>query len=186
MESKEKLISINNCKANLSGMIILIFVLTLLASGVLGFGGSVRAQVISGVSQGNINNGDSITISGSGFGSKSTAAPVISSYDHPVSANNMEDGIINGEWTTRASTTVGSLPQYKRTPFYQNDYYVDCPFVSGDYSQFRYDGAASLGRYFYISFWYYVTADAFVVSSQSYNSKIWGWYTHNLCSVQAL
>ncbi|MGP8323233.1 MAG: T9SS type A sorting domain-containing protein [Methanosarcinaceae archaeon] len=49
MESKEKLISLNNCKANLSGMIIMLFALTLGAV-VLGIGDSAQGATINAAS----------------------------------------------------------------------------------------------------------------------------------------
>lgn len=56
---------------------------------------SAFAVTVSDVA-GTFTNGETITISGSSFGSKSTPAPVISTYDHPTSANNISTGAVGG------------------------------------------------------------------------------------------
>jgi hypothetical protein len=55
------------------------------------------APSISGVS-GTLTDGQTITISGSNFGTKTTAAPFISSYDNATSANNWSSGTLGGGW----------------------------------------------------------------------------------------
>lgn len=142
------------------------------------------APSISNV-DGTIQNGQTITINGSLFGAKANAAPLISTYDHPVAANNLSNGSIGGGWSTRGEITIGSDSSYRRTQFYQNTNYVNCLY-GGDYDQLQYNGTTAMGTRFYVSFWYYVTSTDFTVSAASGNSKVWRWYTSSSPSTASI
>ena len=63
-----------NLFLNLSSSVIIVAVFAVVIMEVLGFGESAWAQAISGIS-GDVVHGDSVIISGSGFGTKTQAAP---------------------------------------------------------------------------------------------------------------
>jgi hypothetical protein len=137
-----------------------------------------QAVTINNVS-GVLSNGMTITINGSNFGTKSSAMPLISSYDHGVNANNFSTAKIGGDWDTRGGTMLGSEGQYQRTSFYQAEYYSNSPYMGDDYSQLKYDAPLSAGLYFYTSMWLYVTKSPFCNSTSGYNSKFWRWYVNS-------
>ena len=103
------------------------------------------------VLSGSLHNGGTITIRGSDFGSKSSAAPLISSYNNSNTANNWSTGSIAGDWTSRGtvslSTTIlrNSLPQSSRTITYDN---------GGAYDSIRYLRMNTDNKV-YVSFWMY-------------------------------
>jgi hypothetical protein len=140
---------------------------------------SYAAPVITGIS-GTLSNGNSITVTGSGFGAKSTATPLISSYDNATAANNFHSGRIGGSWYTRSTTAIGSSSSYRRSAFYQSDYYVNCPYQSGDYAQLKWDSPTATDTYYYVSVWMQVTASAFTCAGGGGNSKTIRWYTNEL------
>jgi hypothetical protein len=143
------------------------------------------APAITGVS-GILANGNSITVTGSGFGAKTSAPPSVSSYDNSVAANNFHSAKIGGSWGTRSTTAIGNSSSYRRSAFYQSDYYANCPFQSGDYSQLKWDSPTSADTYYYVSMWFYVTSSSFVCAGSGGNTKIIRWYTNELSSVQEL
>lgn len=144
-------------------------VLCILISLVMLFGAgksSEAAPSVSGIS-GNLSNGSQITISGNGFGTKPQAAPLISSYDHPVGSYNFADegaGTVaysaspNIPWYNAYRTTmnrVNSAPL--RTGLYQSSIKVsyDPANIGGtDYHPLGYNHDLA-DRYAYISWWMY-------------------------------
>lgn len=122
---------------------------------------------------GTLTNGETITISGSGFGSKSSAGPIISSYDNATSANNFHTGSVGGSWILDNSAVIANATP--RTSLYQSDYYINCDY-SGSNNRLQYTGSIDQGNYFYVSFWHYITESTFDVPSPSNNSKVWMWY----------
>jgi hypothetical protein len=101
---------------------------------------------------GTLTNGQSITISGSGFGTK-TAAPLISSYDNATSANNFHSGSIGGGWSTPQGS-VSLTTNTPRTALYQSDYKATYNPNAGEYQTIGYDrGTADAVTY--SSFWHY-------------------------------
>ncbi len=105
---------------------------------------------ISGVS-GIFTNGNTITISGSGLGSKSTAAPILSSFDNAISANNWSTGSIGGDWTTGG--TVSLINSGLRTTLPQSSYKISYN-SAGDYDSIRLSHVVAEDK-LYISWWMY-------------------------------
>jgi hypothetical protein len=112
---------------------------------------SYAAPVITGIT-GTQSNGNSITITGSGFGAK-TPAPLISSYDSATSANNWHGGSIGGSWSRpQGSPTLSTSSP--RTSFYQSDRKVTYATNAGSYQTIGLD-RASVDAVNYTSFWHY-------------------------------
>jgi hypothetical protein len=109
------------------------------------------APAITGVT-GTLTNGQAITISGSGFGTK-TAAPLISSYDNATSANNFHSGSIGGSWSTPQGSVSLSATS-PRTSLYQSDYKATYNPNAGEYQTIGLD-RASVDAVNYTSFWHY-------------------------------
>jgi hypothetical protein len=109
------------------------------------------APAITGVT-GTLTNGQSIVISGSGFGTK-TAAPLISSYDNATSANNFHTGSIGGGWSTPQGDVSLSATS-PRTSLYQSDYKATYNPNAGEYQTIGLD-RASVDAVNYTSFWHY-------------------------------
>ena len=131
------------------------------------------SQTISSV-EGSFENGNSITINGNGFGAKSSAAPLISSYDNPTSANNFSGGSIGGSWET--SGTVNLINSSPRTSFYQSSYKARYD-QAGDYKSLRYVHV-NRDDHLYISFWIYRDYSPWsIVSGSGNNSKFLRIYT---------
>jgi len=157
---------------------------------VVGFGECVTAQVVSGINQSSIGNGDSITLSGSGFGSKSTADPLISSYDggsdsfHAMTV----DATPTGNWDVNSGALVNLRDDAeKRTSFYQSDKYVEIVWVGWNggvspYPSLRYYGASSNTKH-YLSAWYYFTESCPIpMGGGGGNSKILAQYPNTGCN----
>ena len=108
------------------------------------------APSISGVS-GTITNGQSITISGSGFSTKTTAAPLLSSYDNATTSNNWSGGSLGGSWTTSGTISLSQTQQ--RSTHTQNSYAVTYDNNSG-YDSVRYQRESADDK-LYVSFWMY-------------------------------
>ena len=84
-------------------------------------GKTLAAPSISNVS-GTIGDGQSVSIGGSGFGTKSQAAPFRSSYDNPNSVMNFqESGIFGGGWGVSGPSVIKLQNDFKRLT---NRYYV--------------------------------------------------------------
>jgi hypothetical protein len=131
---------------------------------------------ISGV-EGSISNGQTITITGSNYGSKTTPGPRLSSYDNSTSSNNFSTGSIGGEWEARGDTIIGNSESWQRTALYQEEYYSNHPWMAVGYADLAFDADLSDGVYWYTSIWYQVTEDEMCVSASSHNAKFWRWYT---------
>ncbi len=136
---------------------------------------SLNAHAVPGniSTSGSFDNGGQITISGTGFSVKPSAAPQIASYDNATASNNFHTGTIGGDWGYRDHAVIASDPTYQRTTLYQSDNYVQCEYISG-YANVSYD--ATVSDYYYTSVWYYVTEDNFCPSIASGNSKFWRFY----------
>ncbi len=110
---------------------------------------------ISSVS-GDISNGQTVTISGSGFGSKTQAGPLISSYDDANTADNFYSMGVGsapgGSWRSYGSVSIQTSD--KRSSNYQNEKYVRTDFNDGNYHFLR---AYTSGSSFYVSFWWRTT-----------------------------
>jgi hypothetical protein len=116
---------------------------------------------------GTLTNGSTITVSGGGFGAKTTAAPVISSYDNAAGTitNDFDHGAsIAGSWTTYGDTIALSSSSlrsshkkvsYGTTSGYQRLIYSD----------------SSHGAYSYISFWQYRDYSGWEISDN--NKFLW-------------
>jgi hypothetical protein len=134
-------------------LFIVIFSLSL-----IGFVSS--APNITSVS-GNLNNGNTITISGTNFGAKTTAAPLISSYDNPISANNWASGTLGGGWNFSNTSAMGLTNSNPlRSNLFQSGYKVSydpsittCPWQGG-YCTLNYDYNSAPDN-LYVSFWIY-------------------------------
>lgn len=127
------------------------------------------APSISGVS-GTLTNNSTITIAGSGFSTKSTAAPVIASYNHPTAAYNWgSSGTYDAAWTYNGSQT--SLSQtVQRTALPQSSYSSRAT-MNGDYSNIGITGTAAVNHY--LSWWVYQDYDA---GNLQDNSKVFRLY----------
>jgi len=127
---------------------------------------------------GTLTNGQSITISGSGFGTK-TAAPLISSYDNTTSGNNWHGtsagNYPGGSWNNNEGPTLVQTAA-PRTSLYQSDHYLKCDFTYGDtpYGRIGYDVSGTSNVY-YMSFWYYLTPATWNFVD-GMNSKFWRFY----------
>ena len=109
------------------------------------------SQTISSV-EGLFENGNNITIHGISFGTKTSASPLISSYDNVTSANNWSTGSLAGSWTS--SGTIGlNNGSPLRTNFYQSSYKIRYD-VSGSYKSVRYYHPNAEDK-LYISCWWY-------------------------------
>jgi hypothetical protein len=137
----------------------------------------LSAPAITGVS-GTLTNGTAITISGSGFGTK-TAAPKISSYDNATSANNFHGGSIGGSWATGGNTTIQTSGP--RASTYQSDRYAQASYnyATYGYSTLNWNDSSSSTTDYYYSIWFKVTASTFNTSPSGGNSKTVRWYPNS-------
>jgi hypothetical protein len=127
--------------------ILKIFITILLFSATNAFG----APSISSVS-GTFSNGQSITINGSGFGTKSNAGPLISSFDNGTSSNNWSNGVLGGSWTSSGAVSLtNSSPLRSSLP--QSSYKISYN-TNGSYATVRYNHP-QVDDKVYISFWMY-------------------------------
>ncbi len=134
----------------------------------------IAAPSITSVS-GSAVNGNIVTISGSGFGSKTQASPLISSYDNPNPANNWHNGtFVGSKWYTRDDPPFGTSEAYRRSGLYQSDHYVNCRY-NGEYERVGYTDANTSTEDYYVSFWHLITAPTFTCAGGGGNSKIWYW-----------
>jgi hypothetical protein len=109
------------------------------------------APAITSVS-GTFTNGQSITINGSGFGTKSSAGPLVSSFDNATSSNNWATGSLGGSWTS--SGTIGlSSSAPLRTSLPESSYKISYN-TNGSYASVRYNDPKVEDK-LYISFWMY-------------------------------
>lgn len=92
---------------------------------------------VSGTS-GNIQDGQTLTINGSGFGTKSTAAPQI--WD------NMETGSFNSSWETTTSLSINTTNQRHSNSTYNGHHRFD----SGGYAVFR---GGNVSEKWYAQYW---------------------------------
>jgi len=154
-----------------------IIFLSLLFTFILVLSDNLEADpLIMGIT-GTCSNGQTVIINGTGFGSKASAGPAISSYDNITAADNFHEGYIGGNWYALNNTHLDTSQSYRRAGTYQSDHYADCEYIDGEnYNRIIYTGSLGLGNYFYASFWHYITSSSFTVSTGSGNSKIWMWY----------
>ena len=146
---------------------------------------SWAAPSITGTS-GTLTNGQTITISGTSFGTKTTAMPTISSYDHSTTANNWSGGSISGGWGQVASgvdpvTLTTGTP---RATYYQSAH--KGTFNSaGEYSAV-YGTMNTPEDKIYVSWWNYRNYSSFSSGNNTkwfrvYQSVAPGESTGNIC-----
>jgi len=111
----------------------------------------IFSQTITNAS-GTFTNGQTITLTGTSFGTKSPAAPLISSYDNATSANNWSTGSLGGSWTS--SGTIGlNNGSPLRTNLYQSSYKIRYD-VSGSYKSVRYLRNIAEDKLYISCYWY--------------------------------
>jgi hypothetical protein len=137
---------------------------------------------------GNISNGNTITISGSGFGTKA-AAPLISSYDNNISANNWANGTIGTGWLLASGQgSVALATSTPRSSLYQSDNYINASMTYNEggfpYHTIGYHPPTATDKYYYCSFWKYVTANPFTLMGSGGNMKDWRYYPTNDYGIQ--
>ena len=152
----------------IKNIIFIIFVILLLPMTV------IAAPSISGIS-GTFTDGETITISGTGFGTKSTVMPIITTYDHSTTGLNWSTtGVDDGAWTVQSDAYISSSANRTSVA----PYIVVCPTgEAAPYEILRWDGSGGEGSFFYVSFWYYITESDICVTTVSHNYKAWRWYT---------
>lgn len=132
------------------------------------------APSISGTS-GTFENSETITITGSGFGSK-TAAPLISSYDNATSTNNWSGGTLSAPWTIPVgdSMALSNSAPLRSSSHTQSSYKIAYdPYYTGgsDYEMLEYTHMAQ-DHEVYVSFWMYKDYSAWSIGrSSGSNSK---------------
>lgn len=110
---------------------------------------SVNAGISS--TSGTFTNGQPITITGSGFGSKAQAAPLISSFDNSNSANNWSTGAIGGGWSKSGSPSLSNINPRASTPESSYKLTYDAKYP---YDTVRLNHPVPEDK-LYISFWMY-------------------------------
>jgi hypothetical protein len=115
---------------------------------------SQAAPDISDISS-NLINGSTVTISGSGFGTKSQAAPLISSYNNTTSANNWSGGTVGGGWVFGGDSIALSTSAPLRSSFPQSSYQAryDAYYNAG-YDTVGFNHNVGEDK-IYVSFWIY-------------------------------
>ncbi len=139
----------------------------------------LAAPIVENIS-GVVSNGEMITISGSNFGIKPTAAPLISSYDNNVVTDNWSNGEIGDSWYQQydGQQWLNNV-RHVRTPFYQSSYNIEYD-AADDYSVIGYSHNLAENK-LYISFYQYMDYDQFhQVTGSGDNAKfIRIWDSHN-------
>ena len=133
----------------------------------------LAAPSITSIS-GTYTNGQTITIGGSGFGTKSQAAPQISSYDHPTSAYNWgSGGSYDAAWTYNGSQTAISTA-VKRSTLPQSTYSSRAT-MNGGYNNIGYNsGSAWVDSY--VSYWLYQDYTDYHLADGENGFKYFRWY----------
>lgn len=127
--------------------------------GIFGLAGDSEAAIpnIDTVSSA-ISDGQSITIGGSNFGSKTTAAPFRSSYGNPVANMNFQQTrtIDPSYWTNYVPSCTSIQNQFKRT----NGSYMQLAYTAGcTGSGLRTFGFPMASGKYYLAWWDYLSSD---------------------------
>ena len=113
---------------------------------------AIAAPVINRTS-GTLENGQTLTITGAGFGSKNYAEPMITSYDSAVTpANKFSSGSIGGDWTTGGSLSL--ITTALRSTWPQSSYKLSYEIADTPYNSIRRNWGVAEDKIFG-SFWHY-------------------------------
>jgi hypothetical protein len=116
---------------------------------------------------GSMVNGQRVNILGTGFRAKAQAAPLISSYDHPVAENNWISGAIGSNWLTWNSPSLDT--SNPRAPIPQSSYNINYD-ASGEYDAIGLSHGVPDDK-IYISYWMYRDYPAWNGSPAGGNQK---------------
>lgn len=123
-----------------------------------------------------LSNGTTITITGTGFGSKTSASPLISSYDNATSANNWSTGSLGANWHLRDAGDDPTLTTTDtRTNLTQSSYKATYN-AAGAYSYVGYSHNSRVDKE-YISWWTYNDYATYSISGVGENAKMLREYT---------